>query len=95
MYELKKLQPRIVDVAIRLIESGAAHYTCLALERAGKIVYKKGWKAGAQYKWEYSEMIRGAYFEKKEPIWWNSDKRHLKSRVAALKRFKKHLEKQG
>lgn len=95
-YKIRTLNPVVIDEAIKLIKSGDQLYTCLALTKAASKYHKRDAYSMTPYKHKYSELITGVYGGygegAKRPKWWDSQQKHTRSRVNALKRFKKHLE---
>jgi hypothetical protein len=97
LYELKKLNPRIVDRAIALIRDGSQHYTCNALRKASKAIHKKGGGPGQQYVALHRQVHSTALtnYEMGMPSWWNSARPCKASRIKALEKLKAHIIKEN
>lgn len=89
-YELKRLNPRVVDVAIKLIQDGKQHYTCHALDKAARAIHKKG--EGGSYPYVKRHRLVHTQTEGcwpvKKPVWWNSAGAWKPARVRGLEKLK-------
>lgn len=93
MYELKKLNPRIVDCAINLIKDGKQHYTCRALAVAATAIHKKGYGPVYQYKELHRQVHKIEILKcaNGRSTWWNSGRPCLASRIRALENTKAYI----
>lgn len=97
MYELKKLNPRVVDIAIAIIKSGKERYTCNALAQASSAIHKKGTWVNDQYVSLHRLVHHEAVYKNDldRPTWWNSVRPCKASRIKALEATKARIIKEN